>query len=66
MAHRVQSPGGNVKDKERDLKRLELRRETLRTLVDSHLAKVAGGWACRSRAYSGCGTNNMSCGLTAE
>jgi hypothetical protein len=53
-----------MKNRERDLKRLALRRETLRMLLDSHLAKVAGGYGCHSRAYSGCGTacNWDTCG----
>jgi hypothetical protein len=38
----------------RQLRRLDLRRETLRTLVDADLAKVAGGLVCRTRCISGC------------
>jgi hypothetical protein len=53
-----------MSDKRRELKRLDLRRETLRTLVDTQLARVAGGYGCHSRAFSGCGTacNWDTCG----
>ena len=36
------------------LRRLELKRETLQTLVDKELRRVAGGGTCDSELNSGC------------
>jgi hypothetical protein len=41
-------------------KKLSLKRETLRNLLDSELANVAGGGACcASRATAGCSTSTV-------
>lgn len=52
-------PGGTMKKDTRRLKQLELKKETLRTLVDAELQKIAGGGTgtCYTMRFSTCTVN---------